>query len=90
MCKNNSNNCIVEKDDSTIADLKSTIEQCEKRYKESFKTNMCKEIMNSWYALQNAKSKYYKYVNKDNTAVKNDADVYPDNLQLESESDDLV
>lgn len=48
-----------------VENLKHTIEACEKRYKESFKTNMCKEIMSSWYALQNAKSKYYKFINKD-------------------------
>ena len=30
----------------SIDDLKNNIVECEKRYKESFKTNMCKEIMN--------------------------------------------
>lgn len=61
----------------SIDDLKNNIVECEKRYKESFKTNMCKEIMNSWYALQNAKSKYYKATKTapDNEYVQNNDDL---------------
>ena len=46
-------------------ELKSKIAECEERYHQSFKTNSCKEIMNSFYALQDAKKQYYKSLGKE-------------------------
>ena len=42
------------------AQLKQKIVELELRYKESFKGNSCKEIMDSYRALEAAKKKYYK------------------------------
>lgn len=40
--------------------LKQKITELEIKYKESFKSNSCKEIMNAYQALSMAKKKYYK------------------------------
>ena len=48
----------------TIEEMKLNIAECEKVYHDSFKTGSCASIMNSWYALQNAKKEYYKAVSK--------------------------
>lgn len=42
------------------AQLKQKIVELELNYKESFKSNSCKEIMNAYRALEAAKKKYYK------------------------------
>ena len=56
--------------ENDLKNLKVSIEKCEERYKNSFKTNMCKEIMSSWYALQAAKRKYYRYINNGEEPIK--------------------
>ena len=54
-----------EKIEKSPEELRMYIAECEERYKQSFHTNSCKEIMNSWYALKAARDQYYKSINKD-------------------------
>jgi hypothetical protein len=60
--KKSKNTCLVKDDikDINADDLKQHIEECEERYRSSFKTNSCKEIMNSYYEWRLAKKKYYE------------------------------
>ena len=44
-------------------ELKQEIKQCEERYKQSFKGTSCREILDSYYALQAAKKRYYLSIN---------------------------
>lgn len=42
----------------SLEELKQNMDECEKKYHESFKSNSCVAIMNSYYAWKDAKKLY--------------------------------
>lgn len=72
----------------TPEELKQKIAECEERYHNSFKTNLCKEIMSSWHALCAAKEKYYKSIKREvpadeSTQITGNSDQIIDDFDLD-------
>lgn len=69
-------------------ELRQKIIECEERYHNSFKTNLCREIMSSWHALCAAKERYYKSIKKEipvdeSVKITDDSDQIIDDFDLD-------